>query len=247
VARGLLYSPPMSASLASDLRCPCAPSPSLRPRPQLSVVSSEPAPVAPAALSTLPLPRTPLDGYDFTALLAPLRRRALRWCRNAAQADDLVQETLLRAFTKGGVFETQAHLQAWLYKVLQNLFISRRRNEATARRVLDVVHGAQTDRVARWEAPSPAFLLPSAERALGSVPEPFASVVRLVDLEEHSYAEAADVLGVPLGTVMSRLSRGRQRLAQALGRSPRTRSATTARLESGGNPWPLKPTLPTPR
>jgi RNA polymerase sigma-70 factor (ECF subfamily) len=215
----------MSASLASDLRCPFAPISPQRTRPQLSVVSSDPAPAAPAALSTLPVPvpRTPLDGYDFTALLAPLRRRALRWCRNAAQADDLVQETLLRAFTKGGVFETQAHLQAWLYKVLQNLFISRRRNEATARRVLGVVHGAHAERVARWEAPAPAFLLPSAERALDSVPEPFASVVRLVDLEEHSYAEAADVLGVPLGTVMSRLSRGRHRLAQALGRPPRTR------------------------
>jgi RNA polymerase sigma-70 factor (ECF subfamily) len=195
------------------------------------VVSSEAAPASlapastalPSALPTaLPPPaRTTLQSYDLAALLAPLRRRALRWCRNAAQADDLVQETLLRAFTKGGVFETQGHLQAWLYKVLQNLFISRRRNEATARRALGAVQGAQAERVARWEAPSPSFLLPSAERALGSVPEPFASVVRLVDLEEHSYAEAADVLGVPVGTVMSRLSRGRHRLAQALARSPR--------------------------
>ena len=162
-----------------------------------------------------------MERYDLAALLAPLRRRALRWCRNAAQADDLVQETLLRAFTKGGVFETQAHLQAWLYKVLQNLFISRRRNEATAQRALGAVHGAQADRVARWEAPSPPFLLPSAERALNSVPEPFASVVRLVDLEDHSYAEAAEVLGVPVGTVMSRLSRGRHRLARELAKVPR--------------------------
>ena len=71
-------------------------------------------------------------------------------------------------------------------------FVSRRRNEATARRALGAVQGAHAERVARWEAPSRSFLLPSAERALGSVPEPFASVVRLVDLEEHSYAEAAD-------------------------------------------------------
>jgi RNA polymerase sigma-70 factor (ECF subfamily) len=65
-------------------------------------------------------------------------------------------------------------------------------------------------------APAAAFLTPSIERAIARLPEAFARVIRLVDLEDHSYADAASTLGVPVGTVMSRLFRARQRLAQDL-------------------------------
>jgi len=179
-----------------------------------------PAGLVPAALAPAePAPRsasyTPATS-DLVALLPALRRRALRWCRDAAQADDLVQETLLRACRHTGQFESEGHLQAWSYTVLHNLLVSRGRRENSARRALAALGASHTDRVSGWTAPSVAFLLPSVERALDSLPEPFASTLRLVDLEDHSYGEAAAVLGVPIGTVMSRLFRGRRRLAKAL-------------------------------
>jgi RNA polymerase sigma-70 factor, ECF subfamily len=200
----------MSASLASELRTDFEPSSSVYPRPHLSLVP--PAAAEPAA----PAPRPAFEEQLLLAAMPGLRRRALRWCRDAALADDLVQETLLRACRHTGQFENQAHAQAWLYTVLHNLFISRGRREQSARRALGTLGASHAEGVFGWAAPPVGFLLPSLERALASLPEPFASTLRLVDLEDHSYAEAAAQLGVPVGTVMSRLFRGRRRLAQAL-------------------------------
>ena len=148
-------------------------------------------------------------------MIPALRRRAWRWCRNQAETEDLVQETLLRALGAQPAFDSQNHLHAWLYTVLRNLFISRRRREQSANGALTQLHAAASQREASVTASAP-FLTRSVERALESLPEAFASVVRLVDLEDHSYGEAAASLGVPIGTVMSRLFRGRQRLAEQL-------------------------------
>jgi len=214
----------MSASLASSLRADFEPRSSIHARPHLALVppalaarevepASEPKPAAdaePASGKRAPTQR------ELVALMPGLRRRALRWCRDAARADDLVQETLLRACRHGGKFENEGHLQAWAHTVLHNLLVSRGRRDRSARRALGVLGATIAEGVSGWSAPAPSFLLPSLERALDSLPEPFGSTLRLVDLEEHSYAEAAAVLGVPVGTVMSRLSRGRRRLAQAL-------------------------------
>ena len=214
----------MSASLASSLRADFEPRSSIHARPHLALVppalparevepASEPKPAAdaePASAQRAPTQR------ELVALMPGLRRRALRWCRDAARADDLVQETLLRACRHGGKFENEGHLQAWAHTVLHNLLVSRGRRDRSARRALGVLGATIAEGVSGWSAPAPSFLLPSLERALDSLPEPFGSTLRLVDLEEHSYAEAAAVLGVPVGTVMSRLFRGRRRLAQAL-------------------------------
>jgi RNA polymerase sigma-70 factor (ECF subfamily) len=215
----------MSASLASSLRADFEPRSSIQPRPHLALVLPAPALPAPAAEPVQEQPaveaapsaakRAPTQG-ELLALMPGLRRRALRWCRDAARADDLVQETLLRACRHGGKFENEGHLQAWAHTVLHNLLVSRGRRDRSARRALGVLGATLAEGVSGWSAPAPSFLLPSLERALDSLPEPFGSTLRLVDLEEHSYAEAAALLGVPVGTVMSRLFRGRRRLAQAL-------------------------------
>jgi len=198
-----------SSSLAPDLRADFEPRSSVSARPQLALVPPPDA-ATPGTAAYVPTDR------DLVALLPALRRRALRWCRNAAQADDLVQETLLRACRHEGVFESEGHLQAWSYTVLHNLLVSRGRRENSARRALATLGASFAEGVSGWTPPSVSFLLPSVERALDELPEPFASTLRLVDLEDHSYGEAAAVLGVPVGTVMSRLFRGRRRLAKAL-------------------------------
>jgi RNA polymerase sigma-70 factor, ECF subfamily len=145
---------------------------------------------------------------EIIAMLPALRRRAWRWCKDDVEAQDLVQETLLRALGASSRFDSPSHARAWLYTVLRNLFISRRRRAMSAQRASSEL--AAVAQAASVE-PSHGFLTPSLERALDSLPEAFARVVRLVDLEEHSYAEAALVLGIPVGTVMSRLFRGRCR------------------------------------
>jgi RNA polymerase sigma-70 factor (ECF subfamily) len=152
---------------------------------------------------------------EVIAMIPALRRRAWRWCRDPAEAEDLVQETLLRVLGAGAEFDSQNHVRAWLYTVLRNLFISRRRRDQSAKRALGELGALASSRAAA-ASPSAPFLTRSVERALASLPEAFAHVVRLVDLEEHSYGDAAELLGIPVGTVMSRLFRGRQRLAQQL-------------------------------
>jgi RNA polymerase sigma-70 factor (ECF subfamily) len=154
---------------------------------------------------------TERGGEALVAMLPSLERRAYRWCRDPAEARDLAQDTVLRALGKNPRFDSEGHLRAWLYTVLRNLFISKRRREQSWQRACGELSLADAAEVA------PAgFLTPSVERALASLPEAFARVVRLVDLEDYTYADAASTLGVPVGTVMSRLFRARQRLAQLL-------------------------------
>jgi RNA polymerase sigma-70 factor (ECF subfamily) len=171
-----------------------------------------PAPPSDAAAPE-PTERASVDYRDeLSAMLPSLERRALRWCRDAAEAQDLAQDTLLRALHSSPTFDSEGHLRAWLFTVLRNLFISRRRRDQSWQRASAELVGANP----RDEAPHASFLMSSVERALASLPEGFAKVVRLVDLEDYSYADAAGVLGVPVGTVMSRLFRARRRLAKEL-------------------------------
>jgi RNA polymerase sigma-70 factor (ECF subfamily) len=173
--------------------------------------------VAPALASEVvaaePTERSDVDYRDeLIAMLPSLERRALRWCRDAAEAQDLAQDTLLRALHSSPTFDSQGHLRAWLFTVLRNLFISRRRRDQSWQRAsAELVTTSLRD-----EAPHAGFLMSSVERALASLPEGFARVVRLVDLEDYSYADAAGILGVPVGTVMSRLFRACRRLAKEL-------------------------------
>ena len=198
--------------VVTPLPCPVPLSPSVAvlhvagaPQPANAVRPDDEAPEAPAVLEA-----------ELVAMLPSLERRAYRWCRDPAEAQDLAQDTVLRALGKQPSFDSPGHLRAWLYTVLRNLFISRRRRDQTWQRA----SGELSLAAERVPEPSVPFLTSSLERALASLPEAFARVVRLVDLEDYSYADAASTLGVPVGTVMSRLFRARQRLARDLSPSP---------------------------
>jgi RNA polymerase sigma-70 factor (ECF subfamily) len=154
---------------------------------------------------------------------------ALRLTRNRAEAEDVVQETCLRAFRGFARFNPGTNCRAWLFTILRNVFLNRVR--AQGREVLE----AETDRLdmaegateARRSAGNPEeeFLLSvlhgDVDRALRTLALPFRQAIILVDLEGLSYREAADVLSCPIGTVMSRLSRGRTHLRQSLKRYAR--------------------------
>ncbi|MGK4007760.1 RNA polymerase sigma factor [Sorangium sp. So ce1036] len=147
--------------------------------------------------------------------------RALRLSRSPAAAEDLVQDTVERAIRFAGSYEPGTNLRAWVHQILFSVFITRCRRSRRERNALDVL---ATDPCA-WTAPEGRAemhaLSPGVRRALSTLPPGFRDTVVLVDLEEMSYKDAATRLGVPVGTVMSRLHRGRKLLAEALrGQAP---------------------------
>lgn len=176
--------------------------------PRISMVPSR-APARPAPA------RSPVEA-GLGEHYFDLRRRACQLTRDSARADDLVQDTVERALRFKHTFREGGHLRAWLMRIMQNVFISNRRRVAAERRVLD---GARVDPNG-WARMSPAqmapWLSPPVERALGDMPEHLRAVVELVDLADHSYKDAAAQQDVPVGTIMSRLHRGRARLASQL-------------------------------
>jgi RNA polymerase sigma-70 factor, ECF subfamily len=159
-------------------------------------------------------------------LLPGLYSAAYRLTRNAADAEDLVQETYLRAFRSFHQFQPGTNLKAWLYRILTNTFInSYRKRQREPQTVSD-------DEIEDWylySKMSDEGFEPSAEtavleslpdedvqEALSSLPEQFRIAVLLADVEGFSYKEIADITGVPIGTVMSRLHRGRKALEKRL-------------------------------
>jgi RNA polymerase sigma-70 factor (ECF subfamily) len=148
---------------------------------------------------------------------------ALRLTRRPADAEDLVQETYLKAFRSAHQFEPGTNLKAWLFTILHNTFRNTRRHDV--RSPVDVDSDA-VDRAADGTSggASPEQILANAtidgdlQAALDSLGEPFRQAVWLRDVEELSYAEIAQALDVPIGTVMSRISRGRRALFEALQR-----------------------------
>ena len=160
---------------------------------------------------------------------------ALRYTRNPADADDLLQDALLKAFDKLHQFRPGTNLRAWLYRILTNSYINRYRK--AQRRPTEVSADANEefslyDRVAQTTtaAAEQEVLagLTDAEitQALNDLPETFRMAVYLADVEGFSYAEIADIMGTPIGTVMSRLHRGRGRLQRALWEYARARGLT---------------------
>jgi RNA polymerase sigma-70 factor, ECF subfamily len=154
---------------------------------------------------------------------------ALRMTRNPADAEDLVQETYLKAYRAFGGFQAGTNLKAWLYKILTNTFINtyrsrKRRPEQTEiddveelylYRRLGGLEAAAAGRSAEEEVLD-HFTDEDVKEAVDSLPEQFRIAVLLADVEGFSYKEIADVLDIPIGTVMSRLHRGRRALQKAL-------------------------------
>jgi RNA polymerase sigma-70 factor, ECF subfamily len=161
--------------------------------------------------------------------MGSLYTAALRKTRNPADAEDLVQETYLKAYRAYGTFKEGTNLKAWLYKILTNTFINsyrskKRRPEQTELddvedlylyRRLGGLEAVTAGRSAEEEVMD-HFTESDVKDALESLPEQFRMAVLLADVEGFSYKEIADILDIPIGTVMSRLHRGRRALQKAL-------------------------------
>ena len=143
-----------------------------------------------------------------------LRRYARALAGDRAAADDLVQDTLERALSRFHLWRQGSDLRAWLFTIMHNIFVNQARSRA--RRYHEALETEPAADAVR--APEPDWLeLRDIARALSRLPQEQRVVVLLVGLEQFTYDEAAQVLGVPIGTVMSRLSRGRERLRALLG------------------------------
>ena len=163
---------------------------------------------------------------EALASVDSLYRTALRLTRVPADAEDLVQDTYLKAFRAADTFEPGTNLRAWLFTILHNTARNRARDRARDHVVVDseVVDQA-ADGPVFGPGPSVATpeallmrdtLTPELQGAIDALPEAFREAVWLRDVEEFSYAEIARMLGVPAGTVMSRISRGRRMLFERL-------------------------------
>ena len=158
---------------------------------------------------------------DFdTALVAALprlRRYALSLCRQEDVADDLVQTAVERAVANRDRHDPRTDLLPWLMRILRNAWIDQTRRAATRGTELDVTELPESAVYDGDRALAARLAWRETEAALASLPEDQQEIVRLVCIEELSYAEAAMILGIPKGTVMSRLARGRVALAKKLG------------------------------
>lgn len=158
----------------------------------------------------------------FEAILAPhmdeLYGAAVRLARSPSDADDVLQEAMARAWTFWDRFEAGTNVRAWMHRILYNTFVNGYRKRRREREVLAKVHDDRKA-LAKLEAPAPSGgmdLGDEVSEALEELPMTFRAVVERVDLHGQSYRETAEALGCPVGTVMSRLHRGRRLLKERL-------------------------------
>ncbi|MBW2523611.1 MAG: sigma-70 family RNA polymerase sigma factor [Deltaproteobacteria bacterium] len=157
---------------------------------------------------------------DLAGLRPELYARAMRLARSPSRAEDLVQDTMVRALRFERQYRPGTNLRAWVGQILRTVFLSHCRRSKREIRALDRLQSDPCAWVHR-EAPSVMrSLSPRPAFALGSLSESYQQVLRLVDLDGLTYREAAERLEVPVGTVMSRLHRGRKMLASLLAEAP---------------------------
>jgi RNA polymerase sigma-70 factor, ECF subfamily len=172
-----------------------------------------------------------VTAWDFNSQVMPfvdsLYNTAYRMTRSAEDAEDLVQETFFKAYKYYDKFEEGTNLKAWLFKILKNTFINNYRKRKLEPRSVDFAEIEDSfERIVRRDSseqpadPESEFfagvLDDDVKKALESLPYDYRMVVILADLEDFSYKEIAEILDCPVGTVMSRLYRGRKLLEKAL-------------------------------
>lgn len=159
-----------------------------------------------------------MNGERIIPHIPGLRRYARLLTGDSHRADDLVQDTLLRACAKWTLWRPESDLRAWLFTIMHNLFINQLRTAPPRSVPLDdIVDAGYTE---------DASVGIDLERALARLPDDQREVLLMVTVEDFTYAEVARVTGAPIGTIMSRLSRGRRRLHEAM---EGTREAVEAR------------------
>src|SRR5689334_9379826 len=153
---------------------------------------------------------------------------AYRLTRNPRDAEDLVQDSLLRAYKFWDSFQQDSNCKAWLLRIVTNTFINEYQRRKRSREVLDaataeqdatdgvLVQASATDKQAPDQAIMQASVSDDVQRALEQLPDDFRTAVILCDMQGLSYKEIAEIMETPVGTVMSRLFRGRKLLAAAL-------------------------------
>jgi RNA polymerase sigma-70 factor, ECF subfamily len=163
-----------------------------------------------------------------------LRRYARALCRDAAAADDLVQDCLCRALRKSHLFQPGTDLRAWLFTMLHNVHVNGVRS--SVRQGSPVAVEDVEPLLTEPPAQGARLTLRDLDRAMGEISEEQRQVLLLVGLEAMSYEEVATILDVPIGTVRSRLSRGRERLRELIGHDqpklPDVRHAVLASAEN---------------
>jgi RNA polymerase sigma-70 factor (ECF subfamily) len=145
-----------------------------------------------------------------------LRRYARALTRATDRADDLVQDTLVRALSKFHLWQPGTDIRAWLFTIMHHQYVNTVRREAREKATVDIEHVSST--LAATTDPTARRQLMELDRALARLPSEQREVVLLVGLEGMAYESVAQILGVPIGTVRSRLSRGRERLRELMGR-----------------------------
>jgi RNA polymerase sigma-70 factor (ECF subfamily) len=188
------------------------------------------------------------DEFEAEALrhLDALYRTALRMTRSEADAEDLVQETYIRAFRFREQFTLGTNMKAWLFRILTNTFINTYRRKASQPEVTDLDGVDEFSLYRRMAGDRAASSSPDPEAellkgvvdtevtdALEALPEKFRTTV-LLDVEGFSYKEIAEMLGIPIGTVMSRLHRGRKFLQKRLYDLARERGIAAVRTPEKG-------------
>jgi RNA polymerase sigma-70 factor, ECF subfamily len=204
-------------------------------------------------------------GWDFETVAMPfvdaLYNTALRMTRNAEDAEDLVQETYLKAYRYYDKFEEGTNFKAWLFKIMKNTFINNYRRKQLTPPQSDFAEIEESfesqvskEGTSQIRSPEEEFLEnvldEDVQRSLDELPPDYRMVVVLADLEGFAYKEIAEILEVPVGTVMSRLYRGRRLLEEAMlhyarehgylrgGEPSKMRSRTSETSISPGNTAP---------
>lgn len=155
--------------------------------------------------------------HDLVALVPKLRRFAYSLTGNRADGDDLVQAACEKALKGRAQFRDGTRLDSWMYRIIQTLWIDDRRRARTRGTVIDPDDAYLSDDGKAAALPEDRMMLAKVRAAMDDLPEGQRDVLALIAIEGLSYQEAADVLAVPVGTVMSRLSRARGALLPKFG------------------------------
>ena len=149
------------------------------------------------------------DAADITSHIPRLRRYARALTGDSSAADDLVQDTLERAWRRLALWRTGSDLRAWLFTIMHNIFVNQSRADPPKLAQAEALAGTDLSVTTPQED---RLILQDLNKALRNLPHDQREVLLLIGLEQMTYEEAAKVIGIPVGTVMSRLSRGREQL-----------------------------------